>query len=157
MTTALRSEPTRAVVVVDGNDRLYINADGSMELASPAANPTGNKIPTAGQLPFTKEYASAEQTVTAGSVNVLAHGLGVTPKLVRPVLVCKVAEGGYAVGDEVDAHHDSVGSVYNYGVGRNATSLRAICGSSGIALLNATGGYVTLTPANWRLLVRAWA
>ena len=51
MTTAIRSEANRSVVVVNGADKLAINEDGSMELLTPAANPSGNKVPVASQLP----------------------------------------------------------------------------------------------------------
>lgn len=107
--------------------------------------------------PFTKEYTSAEQTVTAGSITSLAHGLGVMPKLVQVTLICKTAELGFSVGDEVDAYKDANTNNFNYSVGRNSTTLRCICGANGVALFSNTGAFTTVTPANWRLIVRAWA
>jgi hypothetical protein len=51
----------------------------------------------------------------AGNVTNAAHGLGVTPKFVRVVLVCIDPDVGYAIGDEVDI--DQAGtqrSTYEY-------------------------------------------
>lgn len=106
---------------------------------------------------FTKSYTSAELNIVAGSTASVDHGLGVMPKFVQAVFVCKTAEFGYVVGEEVDAHRDATSTAYNYTLARTSTSIRYICGSSGIALPNATGGYTTLTPANWKLVIRAWA
>ena len=157
MSTSIRSEATRSVVVINGVDRMALNDDGSMELLTPAANPSGNKIPTAGQLPFTKEYVSPEQTITVGAVISLTHLLGVMPKLVQATIVCKTAELGFSVGDEVDAYKDASTSNFNFNIGRNQTTLRCICGANGIAGFSAAGVFTALTPANWRLIVRAWA
>lgn len=106
---------------------------------------------------FTKEYVSAEQVITAGSVITLTHGLGVMPKQVQVTLMCKSAEHGYSVGDETEALRDSTANSYGIQSGRNSTSIRAITSSAGIAVTNAAGNYIAATPANWRLIVRAWA
>lgn len=107
--------------------------------------------------PFLREYISAEQTITSGTVTTLAHGLGVMPKQVQVTAICKTAEAGYAVGDEIPMHNDATTNSYNYGVGRNVTNIRCICGSAGIAAINASGVLTPITNANWRLIVRAWA
>lgn len=107
--------------------------------------------------PFLREYISAEQTITSGTVTTLAHGLGVMPKQVQVTAICKTAEAGYAVGDEIPMHNDAATSSYNYGVGRNVTNIRCICGAQGIAAINASGVLTAITNANWRLIVRAWA
>ncbi|WP_137972009.1 hypothetical protein [Pseudomonas sp. F(2018)] len=107
--------------------------------------------------PFTKEYVSAEQTITAGGVVTLAHGLGVKPKLVRAYLVCKTAEHGWSVNDEVNIEAlVASASSYNYGYGANTTNIRAVCGGSGCVVHNASGSSSTVTAANWRLILRAW-
>lgn len=106
---------------------------------------------------FTKEYTSPEQVITPGGTITLTHGLGTMPKLVQFSIICKVAEAGYSVGDEVNAEKEATTLSYNYSVGRNDTSLRCACGSSGLAAVNASGSVSTLTSANWRLIVRAWA
>lgn len=106
---------------------------------------------------FTKEYVSPEQVVTAGGTITLTHGLGVKPKLVEAVIICKTAEAGYAVGDEVTVEIEATTISYNFSVGRSATTLRCVCGSSGLVAINTSGSVSTLTSANWRLVVRAWA
>lgn len=107
--------------------------------------------------PFTKEYVSPEQTITAGGTTNLTHGLGALPKLVQVVAVCKTAEHGYSVGEEVLIQRDAqAASTYGVEVGRTTTTLRCVVGGSGVAASNASGTYTTLTNANWRFIVRAW-
>lgn len=67
MTLSLRSDASRAVVVLDGVDRVAFNEDGSMELLTPAANPTGNDVPTAGQLPDVTLVRGTAQNATSGT------------------------------------------------------------------------------------------
>lgn len=47
MTTSIRSEATRSVIVVNGVDQVAINSDGSMELLVPNTAPTGNDVVSA--------------------------------------------------------------------------------------------------------------
>ncbi len=101
-------------------------------------------------------YVSAEQTITAGGTINLTHGLGAIPRIVRPVFVCKVAEFGHVVGEEIDATYESNGSNYNYMIAATSTTLRCVCGSNGFAAPNASGAFQALTQANWSLVVRAW-
>ena len=107
-------------------------------------------------LPFSKEYVSPEQTVTAGTVTALTHNLGGMPKLLRVSYVCKIAQLGYAVGDEVEGQFDYVSSTYGAGMGCNETTIRLHVGSSGLAALSTTGVVTALTAANWCIIVRAW-
>lgn len=162
MTYSVRSEATRAVIALDGVDRVAFNEDGSMELLTPAANPTGNKVPTAGQLCFRKMYESPEQTITSGALITLAHGLGAKPKLISLELVCKIGEYGYSVGDciTVPAHAGGY-STSNHGCTArlDATNVNLRLGAQGsvFLILNSSGTAVSATNANWRLIVRAWA
>lgn len=104
------------------------------------------------------KFTSAEQTVTAGGTITLSHLLGVMPKFAQAFLICKTAELGYSVGDEVPVSITiSASSTFNYQLGLSATTIRAVCGNSGIGISNAAGGSTAATPANWRLIVRAWA
>lgn len=162
MTWGFKSEGSRTVISQDGVARVAFNADGSMELLTPAANPTGNKIPTAGQLGFGKMYESPEQTITAGALITLAHGLGAKPKLLSLELVCKTAENGYSVGDCVNIPAHAGGySTSNYGCTArlDATNIGLRLGSqvTTFLMLNSSGNAVGATNANWRLIVRAWA
>lgn len=163
MTYSVRSEASRAVIALDGVDRVAFNEDGSMELLTPAANPTGNKVPTAGQLVFGKMYESPEQTITAGALITLAHGLGAKPKLISLELVCKAAEHGYSVGDCITVPSQAGGySTSNYGCTTrlDATNINLRFGSQVTAtflILNSSGTNFGATNTNWRLIVRAWA
>lgn len=164
MTTAIRSESSRSVLTINGVDLLAVNQDGSLELLAPAANPSGNKIPTAGQLPFTKEYVSAPQTYTLGGALSLLHGFGVAPKLITLELVCTASQAGYSAGDVVPVSFHGGGdggsssaSAY-IGVWRDATSIGVRFGTYGLQITNkTTGAQVTVIPGNFNVVVRAYA
>lgn len=107
-------------------------------------------------------YASAEQTITAGGLLTLAHGLGSTPKLMQTYIVCKTAEAGYSVGDvlkiEFTPANGTGSQICNFMVSADAANLYATCAASGLAAINKSNGALTfLTTANWRLIVRAFA
>ena len=101
-------------------------------------------------------YVSGEQTIVAEGNITLAHGLGVRPSLFYAVLRCKVAENGFLAGDEVlvtDSASDNFGvSLFT----RGTTEIRAAFGSN-VPLNYPTGSAGYATPANWRLVVRAYA
>jgi hypothetical protein len=81
------------------------------------------------------------------------------------VFVCKTAEFGFEVGQEVDATMiDSTrasGSIFSIGVvaAWSTTQVKIRFGSTAeIPLLNLDTGVNAIgTSANWRLIVRAWA
>lgn len=115
-------------------------------------------------LPFTKEYVSAEQTITSGGLLTLPHGLGAVPKLVTGELVCKVDQAGFVAGNVIGAQiwwfpnsgFDDKGITFV----RTPTSLIGRYGSNAtpFAANNFnTGAGVDLVNANWRLVIRAWA
>ena len=161
MTTSVRSEATRSIVVVNGVDRMSINDDGSMELLTPAANPSGNKIPTAGQLPFTKEYNSPAQAMANSALFTLPHGLGVEPKDVQLIAQCKSADGGFSIGDRIrlspGAGISGVAGICP-AVLADATNIYVRCFNNNFAYMNAAGTSGTaLTHTSWDLYVRAWA
>ena len=114
---------------------------------------------------FTKSYTSPEQTITAAGSLTLAHGLGVQPRLLQAVLVCKTAELNYSVNEEVVIN---LGAIQEWNSGQNSvgvgvalstTNLNCRYGSNAVFyILNKTTGIVTgITPANWRLKIKAWA
>ena len=117
--------------------------------------------------PFTKEYVSPEQTITAGGLLTLAHVLGVAPKLVSLELICKTSEYGFSVGDRLQIRHSlfssSVSDNFGVMVVPNSTQIRCRYGANGVAAFVegdfSTGVQIAagLTNANWRLIVRAWA
>lgn len=114
-------------------------------------------------LPFSKSYESAQQTITSGGALTLAHGLGVKPKNYLAFLQCTTAEGGYSVGDEEPVSIGSHEASTNRGLSvvPDATNLVVRFGSQASSALQITrkdtGGYLNITNASWRLVVRAWA
>ena len=97
-------------------------------------------------------FVSAEQTLTSGRITV-SHGLGVTPREFWAHLVCKTANAGYSVGDNVIPEPYS-GSGDAVGVSANTTDLMFTSGT-GISLANTNGDDVSITEANWRVVLSA--
>lgn len=162
MTTTIRSEATRSVVVINGVDRAAFNEDGSMELLTPAANPTGNDVPTAGQLPFTKEYVSTQQTISAGGLLTLPHNLAAFPKMVSAYLICTIAEHGYSVGDIIGFFFPAAATASNDNgvIILDATNISIRFGSASNPIMSThktSGAQVRLTQSSWKIIVRAYA
>jgi hypothetical protein len=107
--------------------------------------------------PFTKEYISPEQTITLGGTVNLPHGLGVVPKLTQLVLVCKTTDLGCTVGEEINLYRDANNSSSGADMFRNATTLRIVVGTTAPNVFNTVGALLAITPANWRIVARAWA
>jgi hypothetical protein len=109
-------------------------------------------------------FMSAEFAVpTTGafaSVSVL-HGLGTVPIMARAVIVCRTAEAGYQVDDEVDVSGVfATVSAINAGVAVNAASITLINlgGTTNWNIGNRTNGaLVVITKANWRVKFYAMA
>jgi len=53
-------------------------------------------------LPFSKEYQSTGQTMIAGGLLTLAHGLSADPKLTRLYAIATAADEGFSIGDKLD-------------------------------------------------------
>lgn len=160
MSISFRPEASRSVVVLDGVDRVAFNEDGSMELLTPAANPTGNKVMTAGQMPFTKGYESAPQVITGGTTVTLAHGLGRAPILLFAELICVAADAGYSIGDVIvcptNVDYQSSGT-YNGVFYKDITNVYFRMTSTAFYVGNKSGGASVLTLAKWNMVLRAWA
>ncbi|WP_223538801.1 hypothetical protein [Pseudomonas sp. BF-R-12] len=113
--------------------------------------------------PITKEYVSAPQTIVAGGALTLPHGLGVKPKFVSAYVVCQIATGNWAVGDEAFFRLDfeqSSASVTTFGftVKRDATNLVVRFAANGIFMIDAsTGAYITTGITNFKMVFEAWA
>ncbi len=114
-------------------------------------------------LPFSKSYESPQQTITSGGSLTLAHGLGVKPKNYLAFLQCTTAEGGYSVGDEESVSIGSHEASTNRGLSvvPDATNLVIRFGSQASSAVQITrkdtGGYLNITNASWRFVIRAWA
>lgn len=114
--------------------------------------------------PIPKQFISPEQTITVGGTLTLAHDFTAKPKLVAGALICKVAEAGYAVGDELNdaltCSYSDTGALVTNTASSDATNifLRFQNASGSYRIPHKTTGVLTdITPGNWRFIVRAWA
>lgn len=108
-----------------------------------------------------QEYDSGEQTITTGGSLSLAHGLGAEPFHIVLTLICKTAEGNYLAGNKIRISpwgQDTSIRQAGISVIADATTIDIRYGSA-VAWLQyidrTTGATFDLTPANWRLIVRA--
>ena len=111
---------------------------------------------------LTSEYISSAQTIVTAGQLILAHGLGVEPKLLRYILECQTAELGYSIGDRVAVDmNSSIASQSRFSSAKiDATNITIRYSDlvNVFTLGNATSGAVGApTNANWRLFVRAFA
>ena len=116
-----------------------------------------------GEIPFSESFLSSEQTITSSGNLTIPHGLNSPPSLLQARLICKTAEGGYSIDDEVliAFGHDSSASDAGYGVScvPDNTNLNIRYGVRGsVFQVNSktTGDRFAITNANWRLILRAW-
>ncbi|WP_373089301.1 hypothetical protein [Zhongshania sp.] len=106
-------------------------------------------------------FSSGELTITAGAVVSAAHGLTVAPTSLEAYIICKTAELGYSVGDvvKVDNIHDQVNDIsYGGTLYANATTVFMQVGDGGLAVnrrVAPLGRQFPITPANWRIILRA--
>lgn len=113
---------------------------------------------------FSESFTSAEQSITEAGSLVLAHSLSNAPPLIRVHLICKIAELGYSINDEVamDIGQMSSSTTEDYGLSLvpDATNINVRYGLSSrvFLLIHKTTGVATIiTKANWRLVIKAWA
>jgi hypothetical protein len=117
---------------------------------------TWQSVAPASPSPFTLSFESSEITVVSGN-NVyanVAHGLGGVPKLVQVYLRCKTAEGGYAVNDEAPAL--LLQAVGHSGYAIDATNIQILQRFQVGVQNRSTAADFTITPANWRYVIRAY-
>jgi hypothetical protein len=112
---------------------------------------------------FTGKFTSAQQTITAGgTIITVAHGLGSAPFWAGLILHCVTGDGGYSAGDEI--YLTSNGSTLassdasGFGVYCDPTNVNIVVPSnSGLVLPNKSGGArFVFTPANWKIIIKAW-
>jgi hypothetical protein len=166
-------------VVSDGTNWVILNKNvaattaqsGNVELATTAetqtGTDTGRAITPAGlqaAIGFSNYAQSSEFTVVSAGTGSFTHGLGAVPNLVTGHFICKSAENGYAVNDEVYAGLVNVSSSANdeFGVVLTADATTVdytFANSSQPAYIinKSTGGRVQLTDGSWKLVIRAWA
>ena len=110
---------------------------------------------------FSKSYESAQTTVALNTLYTFTHGLGELPKMMQAYYVCKSATNGYEIGDYVPILQGTEN--YNSNVSPamilSATQIKVRIASN--ALMESIGIDGTTRsnylPANFDLLVRAWA
>lgn len=121
--------------------------------------------PSGGGGVFSESFESAEQTITTNGTLSIAHGLSAKPPLLQAVIICKTAEAGYAVGNELVINNGfgplgSDDSSRNINMFADATNIEIKYANSAqvFAVMNkVSGNFGTLSNGNWRLIVRAWA
>jgi hypothetical protein len=105
-------------------------------------------------------FESAEQAATVSLLYTLPHGLGRLPKLCRVVLRNKIAEGGYAPGEEAEAPFYFAPGTGTFGLqlSADATNLYVMTAPSGCTVENKTlhNQHFITTAANWRAVAYAW-
>lgn len=113
---------------------------------------------------FTESFTSAEQTITAAGPLTVAHGLSAAPQLIQARLICKTAELGYSIGDEIiinPAGNDPGASLARgLSIVPDGTNLNIRYGSDANTfsiIQKGTGGVQSITNANWKLILKAWA
>lgn len=103
-------------------------------------------------------FESGEIAVTAGASAFVNHGLDGTPTRFAAVLRCKTGEHGWTAGQEVDpigAESGGTTRVLQIGVGAASVHYR-IANAGNLVVLDDLANEQTITPANWRLVIRAW-
>lgn len=144
-------------VVATGTSGQVLTSNGA------GAAPTFQAIPAS---VFSSSYTSSEQTITAAGSLTLAHSLGAQPKLVTAKLVCKTAEAGYSINDEVYIDAGGMHLVGSTTLPRgmslviDATNVNVRFGNQAntFNLLNKTTGNATaITNTNWKLVIGAYA
>jgi hypothetical protein len=114
---------------------------------------------------FSESFESAEQTISTGGTITIPHSLSSEPLIIQGHIVCKTAELGFSVGDKliVSPNTGDTGADTNYNIEFGDTNIIVQygdgSGTSGrvFVAVNSSGNGVSLTNANWRLVVRAYA
>ena len=110
-------------------------------------------------LPLRNSFESSEQSISDGGLITVAHSLTGLPKFVQVVLVCKTADLGFSVDDELYISDTQDATNYGVSVAADGTNIEVQVGSNGIRIAkqSATAGDTNdITNGNWRIVVRAW-
>lgn len=145
-------------------NQMSISAGMLIGAASGGAQGTGtinatNFYKNGALLSFQTSYDSGEQTITsAGALN-LSHSLGAKPSVVSASLICKTAEAGFSIGDEVMVTTWGGGSNQGFACRITTSQLQIRFGSDSTVFTVShmtTGAATILTNSNWRLRLRAY-
>jgi hypothetical protein len=110
--------------------------------------------------PFTASYTSGELSVATQASHTLTHSLGDRPVLVQARLVCKVANAGCSVGDEVviNIAGDSSSTERCNSVRLTTTQILIKIANNALLVTRPDNGAVdAITATSWRMVIRAWA
>lgn len=111
----------------------------------------------------TVEFESQELVIpTTYSTQDILHGLGVKPNLAQVILVCKTADRGFQVGDEMVIHHSYANA------STQSTMINTVSTASKITLqIRNLGNFIytafgdlgdtKLNITKWKIKIRAWA
>ena len=103
-------------------------------------------------------YTSLNAPLGPGPYTPLLHHLGVTPRRVRVVVICEIADQGYVAGDEIEAlccYDDSSGSPQPIAFyGANSTVIYLFWNNdysaSSFKVFKTDGtGFIVMTPGHW--------
>jgi len=105
-------------------------------------------------------FVSAEQPCpTVINVTALPHGFGAVPNSACGVLRCVITEGGWTVGSEIVLAPFAAVIDRDCQVSMNATNVifiwQSSSGSKPPAIYDTSGTIFNVTPANWRLVLKA--
>ena len=122
-------------------------------------------VPAWATLPFSKQFESSQLAFDVTASTVVAHGLGVKPKLYAAFLVNVTAEFGFVPGDEVPVNSGfTLGQTppQNNTLKADATNLTFAwsnwnSGSPFAFTALSNFAQVNITAARWRMILRAWA
>lgn len=123
---------------------------------TPAASTDAITIGYSNSLQFT----SADLTFAANATSTAAHGLAAVPKDFDVYLKCITTEHGYAAGALVKGtvtffnNGTSNANESGFQVWADATNVNVRCAND-LIILNTSGALARVTPANWRLVLRA--
>lgn len=97
-------------------------------------------------------FQSAEFAATAGSNGTVSTGFPTAPRQVQAFIRCKTAEYQFLVGDELPGPP----GIDSMDAWISGTSLKYQVSITGLAVWNSSGNGVPITPANWKIFLRAW-
>lgn len=135
-------------LVLNTGDRGYLVCDGGS--------------PAIWRFHGARHFDSGQQAISNAGGLTLAHGLGVQPHLLLQILHCVTAEANYSVGDEVAVPlgaFNNGGAVAGASAVMDATNItvRMAAQANPYYIANKTTGAATnTTPADWKVIFRAW-
>ena len=153
------SAASPSAVVIKDEDNMSSDSASALATQQSIKAYVGTQVATVG----TAIYKSSETNIPATNTTTeWTHSLGQTPDHVKLSLICKTAEFGYAVGDEIDFT-----SMYTYNIGvqtfwANSTKIGyrsyVAAGTNvfNIAKRDVINQVVVATNANWKIIVRGF-